>query len=109
MAPVIEVGRQEQLAGRETVEVADYLQITRAFARERAPTGGDEVAKKVLRESCPCGRCLLLSESQAVGRCMRCQSDEEFETSLVSLAARRDQTRQPVKARVEELRMEKEL
>ena len=55
-----------------------------------------------------CVHPLTLPESQALGRCMRCQSEAEFVETLAQLRLRRERTHAAVTARVEQLRMGQE-
>ncbi len=50
-----------------------------------------------------CGRRLCLHESQALGRCIRCQSEPEFVETLARINIRRARTTRAVAARVKEL------
>ncbi len=50
-----------------------------------------------------CGRRLYLPESQAIGRCIRCQSEAEFVDTLARIKIHHERTRRAVAARVKEL------
>lgn len=53
-----------------------------------------------------CGRPLVLPESQALGKCVRCMSDAEWTDTLARMALRRERTKQAVERRKAELRKE---
>ncbi len=54
-------------------------------------------------EKTPCEHPLHLPESKAIGRCIRCQSEEQFVDTLAKMRIRRERTARAVDARVKEL------
>jgi hypothetical protein len=54
----------------------------------------------------PCEHPLRLAESQAIGRCICCQSEAEFVEALGRVRSRRRRSRAAVTARVKQLRMD---
>jgi hypothetical protein len=72
----------------------------------KSPRSGEPMTAAA---SCSRGaRPIALPESQALGRCIRCQSDEEFMDTLARLAIRRTRTRKAVEARIARSQMEAE-
>jgi hypothetical protein len=107
---IVEDGRlRYRPVDRMTPELAAAIrehreQITAALAG-KAPAQERENVQTPTTCS-ECGRPLCLPESQALGRCIRCQSDGEFMDTLARLAIRRERTAQAVAARIDQLRME---
>jgi TubC N-terminal docking domain len=54
-------------------------------------------------EPTPCEHPLHLPESQALGRCIRCQSEAEFVDTLARIKIHHERTKRAVAARVKEL------
>jgi hypothetical protein len=64
-----------------------------------------EKSEKTPKPNTTCGHPLRLPESQALGRCIRCQSEGAFVDTLAWLAIRRERTARAVRARIDQLRM----
>jgi DnaJ-class molecular chaperone len=71
-----------------------------------AENGSEYEINEKTRDTCSeCKWGLRLSESQALGRCIRCQSEGAFVDTLAWLAIRRERTARAVRARIDQLRM----
>jgi hypothetical protein len=66
-----------------------------------AENGSEYEINEKTRDTCSeCKWGLRLSESQALGRCIRCQSEAESADTLVRLAIGRERTHRAVEARI---------
>lgn len=83
---------------------ADIGEHREAIIEVLAGKGPAQKRENVKTHPCSeCGRRLCLPESQAIGRCIRCQSEAEFVDTLARINIRRARTARAVAARVKEL------
>ncbi len=79
----------------------DYLDLISDL--DNADSEPEPQAAKASDTCSACGRRLSLPESQAIGRCLRCQSESEFVDTLARLKIHHERTKRAVAARVREL------